>query len=58
MLSRYGDHYLMNAGSTVWIVLVQHFEGIQIKRGTRFEEFLDKLFLVKSFVLAESELCQ
>lgn len=48
----------MNGESAVGIAFEQHFEGVQIKRGTRFEEFLDKFFLVKSFVFAECGFCQ
>lgn len=30
-----------------------HTERVEIKRGTRFKEFLYKLFLIESFVLAK-----
>ena len=36
----------MNGKSGVWIAFEPDFEGIKIKRGTRFKEFLDKLFLI------------
>ena len=45
----------MNGEVRVGIVLEQHFEGVQIKRGTLFKEFLYELFLVESFFLAKSK---
>lgn len=45
----------MNGEFTVRIAFEQNFEGIKIKRGTLFKEFLYKLFLVKPFILAKSK---
>lgn len=45
----------MNGEGLVRIVFEQHFEWIKIKRGTRFKEFLNKLFLMESFFLSKSK---
>ena len=48
----------MNGESVIRIAFDPNFEGVQIKRGTLFEEFLYELFLVKSFFFSKSELGQ
>lgn len=48
----------MNPEGVVRIEFNKYFEGIEIKRGTPFKEFLYEFFLVKSFLFLKSEFGQ